>query len=85
MIESHSTVRWGFFQMIYDADEPVVISDSRLRRAGYSKISVTSINARRQEASGRRRVGYDEWRADFDRLQAAHKAHAAERRQRPAA
>lgn len=76
VVDEYSSVRWGFFHMIYDADAPFTFSDSRLRRAGYAKISVTSINARRKEDTDRRRVGYDEWRAEFDRLQAAHREHA---------
>ena len=68
--------KWGFFHMIYDADEPFTFSDSRLRRAGFKKISVTSINARRKEDSGRRRMGYDDWRTKFDDLQESHREHA---------
>jgi hypothetical protein len=76
VVDVHPSVRWGFFHMIYDADEPFTFSDSRLRRAGYAKISVTTINARRKEDTDRRRVGYDDWRDEFDRLQAAHREHA---------
>jgi hypothetical protein len=76
VIAAHPSIRWGFFHMIYDADEPQNVSDARLRRAGYAKISVTAINARRREESGRKRQGYEEWRAEFDRLQGAHRSHA---------
>lgn len=75
-VDKFPSVRWGFFHMIYDNDEPFTLSDSRLRRAGYTKSSVTTINVRRTEESGRRRVGYDDWRAEFDRLQTAHRKHA---------
>ena len=76
VIENLPTVKWGFFHMIYDADEPYTISDNRLRRAGLKKMSVTTINARRKEDTGRRRTGYDEWRAAFDSLRSKHKEHA---------
>jgi hypothetical protein len=76
VVDKFSSVRWGFFHMIYDADEPFTFSDSRLRRAGYSKISFTSINARRQEENNRRRVRYDEWRSEFDGLHKMHLEHS---------
>ena len=75
-VDAYESVKWGFFHMIYDADEPFKFSDSRLRRRGYAKISVTSINARRKEENDRRRTGYDDWRAEFDRLQNLHRKHA---------
>jgi hypothetical protein len=76
IVDKFSSIKWGFFHMIYDADEPFTFSDSRLRRAGYSKISFTSINARRQEDNNRRRVRYDEWRSEFDKLQKLHQEHS---------
>ncbi len=66
------SIKWGFFLFAYDADEDFGLSDAMLRRRGFEKMSVTSINLRRKEDSGRRRTGYDEWRADFDRLRAHH-------------
>jgi hypothetical protein len=72
-VNKFSSIRWGFFHMIYDADKAYTFSDSRLRRGGYSKMSFTSINARRQENNDRRRVRYDEWRSEFDRLQKLHR------------
>ena len=76
LAEKIPSLRWGFFLMIYDDEESYTMSDQRLRRGGYEKVSVTAINARRTEETGRRRRGYDEWRADFDRLQAAHREHS---------
>jgi hypothetical protein len=74
--EKIPSFKWGFFLMIYDAEEPYRLSDSRLRRAGFGKVSMTAINARRTEDSGRRRRGYDEWRAAFDKHQIDHREHA---------
>jgi hypothetical protein len=75
-IENLPTVKWGFFHMIYDADIPYTISDNRLRRAGLKRMSVTTINARRTEDTGRRRIGYDEWREIFDGMRAEHNEYA---------
>ena len=75
-VDAYESVRWGFFHMIYDADELFTLSDSRLRRKGFPKVSVTSINARRKEGTERRRNGYDTWRAEFDNLHALHREHA---------
>lgn len=75
-VDAYPSIKWGFFHMIYDAEELFTFSDSRLRRAGFSRVSVTSINARRKEDSGRRRTNYDDWRAEFDRLQEKHREHA---------
>lgn len=74
-VDTHASIKWGFFHMIYDAEAPFTISDSRLRRAGFRKTSVTTINARRKEDSGRRRTNYDVWRAEFDELQERHREH----------
>ena len=79
-IKSYSSVRWGFFHMIYDGDDSFHISGPQLRRDGYSRISVTSINARRKEVTRRRRAGYDEWRMLFDKLQHLHRGYARARR-----
>jgi hypothetical protein len=70
------SIKWGFFHLIHDSDEQFGISDPRLRRAGLDKVSVTVVNARRKEESNRRRVGYDAWRKEFDRLQSGHRDHA---------
>jgi len=56
-----------FFHMIHDCDESYTFSDNRLRRRGLKRLSVTSINARRDE-NGRKRHGYDGWRKDYDGL-----------------
>jgi hypothetical protein len=76
VVDSYGSVRWGFFHIIYDADDPFTFSRSRLRRAGYGKISITTINARRNEDTGRRRVRYDEWRSEFDKLKGLHREDA---------
>lgn len=75
-VEAFESVRWGFFHMIYDAEELFTLSDSRLRRKGFSKISVSSLNARRKNGTGRLRSGYDDWRAGFANLHARHREHA---------
>jgi hypothetical protein len=75
-VDAYDSIKWGFFHLIYDAEIPFTLSDSRLRRAGFSKISVTSINARRKEGTDRRRNNYDEWRGEFDKLQELHRKHA---------
>ena len=71
-IEAIPSIKWGFFLFAYDADEDFGLSDRMLRHRGFDKMSVTSINLRRKEGSGRRRTGYDDWRASFDRLRAHH-------------
>jgi len=76
VVTACDSVRWAFFHMIYDCDEPYSYSNSRLRRAGYENISVITMNARRKEETARRRVGYDEWRAQFDRLRTLHNEYA---------
>lgn len=76
VVNTVPSVRWAFFHMIYDCDKPYSFSDPRLRRAGYDRISVTTINARRQEESDRRRVRYDDWRAQFDKLRTLHNEYA---------
>jgi hypothetical protein len=75
-VDAYPSIKWGFFFMIYDAEEMFTISDSRLRRAGFSKISASPINARRKEETGRRRTGYDEWREQYDKLHERHREHA---------
>lgn len=75
-VDAFTSIKWGFFHMIYDADDLFKFSDSCLRRTGFQKISVTSINARRKKDTGRRRTNYDEWRAEFDKLQEKHHEHA---------
>lgn len=75
-VDAYASIKWGFFHMIYDADDQFTFSDSRLRRAGFRKTSVTAINARRKEDTGRRRTNYDEWRDEFDRLREMHREHA---------
>lgn len=74
-IKAYPSIKWGFSLLIHDNDESFRPVDATLRRYGYSKISITSVNARRQEDNHRRRVGYDEWRNQFDRLKEAHKQY----------
>jgi hypothetical protein len=66
------SIKWGFFILVYDHDDHFGMSDQRLRRHGFEKMSVSSINMRRNEGSGRRRIGYDGWRTQFDRLRNRH-------------
>ena len=72
-IRSIDSLKWGFFTVVYDSDDDFNVSDSRLRRSGLNNISVVGINLRRRESTGRRRVGYDDWRKEFDRLRTHHK------------
>ena len=74
-VEAYASVKWGFFHMLYDSDDLFTVSSSRLRKDGFTKVSVTSMNARRKENSGRRRSGYNEWRSEFDELHALHREH----------
>jgi hypothetical protein len=72
LMKSIPTLKFGFLLLVFDADEDFGMSDARLHRRGYEEIAVISMNMRRQEGSGRRRVNYDEWRADFDALRSGH-------------
>lgn len=74
LISDIPTIKWGFLIAVYDSDEDFGVSDQRLRRRGIEKVSVSSINLLRSEQTGRRRVRYDEWRADFDKLRSRHAA-----------
>ena len=37
VVDLYPSVRWRFFHMIYDADEPFTLSDSHLRRAAMTR------------------------------------------------
>lgn len=76
IMNGFDSTRWGFFYLVHDSEETYTFSDAMLRRLGYGKISVTTINLRRKEDTGRRRNGYDEWREEFDKLLASHREHA---------
>lgn len=76
MAEGIDSMKWGFFYLAYDGVEPYKLSAGKLRRGGYDKISVQTINLRRREDTGRRRTGYDEWRVAFDELLMRHKEYA---------
>jgi hypothetical protein len=71
-IKRSNTIKWGFFILVYDADEDFGITDSRLRRWGLEKISVIAINIRRKEDSGNKRKNYNAWRMEFDFLRKSH-------------
>lgn len=72
IMEAIPTIKWGFFLFVYDSDDDFGISDPKLRRRGFPKISVSPINLRRTEGTKRRRTDYDGWRKDFDRLCTQH-------------
>src|SRR5712692_849756 len=72
LISDISTIKWGFQIAVYYSDDVFSMSDARLRRRGYERISVSSINLRRKEETGRLRVRYDEWRGEFDKLRSRH-------------
>lgn len=69
-------LRWAFFCVIYDDDKPYNLSNARLRKDGYHKITVSAINMRRQENNNRLRIGYHEWRDDFDKLLIDHRKYS---------
>jgi len=73
IMEKCPTISWGFFMVIHDCEKSFKSSAYKMRKEGFNRISVTSINARRHEESNRLRIGYNEWRKDFDKLIAAHK------------
>ena len=70
------SLKWGFFFVIYDADKMLNYSNHHLRKEGLSKITFIGINARRQEKTGYKRKGYDDWRTEFDNLQKAQGKHS---------
>ncbi|MBI3810008.1 MAG: hypothetical protein HY284_06085 [Nitrospirae bacterium] len=70
------SMKWGFFYMVHDGEEPYTLSNPSLRRRGYERISVSTINLRRREDTGRRRNNYDCWRMEFDALLSLHRKHA---------
>lgn len=76
LINAYPSIKWGFSLLIHDDDVSFRPVDATLKRHGYKNISITSVNARRQEVNGRRRVGYKEWRERFDSLTAAHKQYS---------
>jgi hypothetical protein len=73
IMEKTPSIRWGFFLMIYDHEEPFNPSPYTMRKSGFDRLSITSINARRHEKTDRLRSGYKEWRQDFDKITVAHK------------
>ncbi|MBU6421096.1 MAG: hypothetical protein KGL98_10670 [Gammaproteobacteria bacterium] len=75
LINVYPSIKWGFSLLIHDDDASFRPVDATLRRYGYNRISITSVNARRQEDNDRRRVGYDGWRDRFDQLTEAHKQY----------
>ena len=62
--------------MIYDADEMLNFTYRSLRKEGLPKLTFIGINARRQEKTARKRMGYDNWRIDFDKLQDAQRKYS---------
>lgn len=71
------SMKWGFFYLVHDSEESYTLSNSALRKRGYENISMTTINARRKEDTGRRRHNYDEWRSEFDNLITQQREYAA--------
>lgn len=76
LINAYPSIKWGFSLLIHDDDESFRPVDATLRRRGNKSVSITSVNARRQEDNNRRRVGYDQWRENYDNLIAAHKQYS---------
>lgn len=71
-MRTNPTIRWGFQIVVYDSDDMIRASDSMLSRNGFPKISVIGLNLRRKEVSQRLRVGYSDWRNQFDKYVANH-------------
>ncbi|GEM_PF-3181742 len=71
-IEKYPTIKWTFQISVYDSEEMWRPSAYILRKSGYEKISVGTINLRRKEKSGYRRPRYDEWRKQFDKYLERH-------------
>lgn len=77
VVNRFKSMKWGFFYLVHDSEQSYRIPNSVLRKNGYEKISMSTINARRNEDNGRRRHNYDDWREEFDSLIAQHREHAA--------
>jgi hypothetical protein len=71
-IDNYPSIKWGFMLVAYDADDMFDVTNYILKRNGFKKISVKTINLRRQESNGRRRIGYDKWRKQFDAYLGRH-------------
>ena len=71
------SMKWGFFYLVHDSEESYTLTKGALRKRGYEKISMSTINARRKEDTGKRRRNYDAWRAKFDKLIAQQGEYAA--------
>lgn len=71
-LSRYPTLKWGFQISGYDSEEMWKPSAHILKKAGYERISVSTINMRRKEDSERRRNNYDEWRKQFDKYLERH-------------
>jgi len=76
VVNRFESMKWGFFYLVHDSEESYTLSNPALRKRGYDNISMSTINARRKEDTGRRRHNYDKWRAEFDNLSARQREHA---------
>jgi hypothetical protein len=77
VVNRFGSMKWGFFYLVHDSEDSYTFPNPALRKRGYENISVSTINVRRKEGTGRRRTNYDDWRKEFDRLIAQHREHAA--------
>jgi len=71
-LKKYPSMKWGFAIVVYDSDEMFKPSAYNLKKAGYEKISFSTINLRRKQDTGRRRNGYDDWRKQFDKYLERH-------------
>ena len=71
-ISYYPTMKWGFQIAVYDSEEMWQPTSYALKKAGYEKISVSTINLRRKEESGRLRNNYELWRKQFDKYLERH-------------
>jgi len=71
-ISRYPSIKWGFLIAVYDSEYMWKPTSHILKKSGYEKISISSINLRRKEDSERRRNNYDEWRQQFDKYRDRH-------------
>mgnify|MGYP001606494152 CR=1 FL=1 len=77
-LAKYPKLRWGFLIVVYDTDEMFKPSPYTLKKQGYERISVSTINLRRSEDRGRRRQGYDAWRKQYEKYLDRHRGLRAE-------
>lgn len=69
-----SSIRYAFILHVYDDDSLISYSDQKLRRHGYTNMTIVDLNIRMNSETKSKRRWYERWRQDFDSLEAAHRA-----------